>query len=121
MAQTLGLITLIWQGTQVPIEKGGTVTLGGLVQKPVITGAVVDYADEMQASKIECTGRIKRGDALLTLFGAGSGELQVQCDTGQTYVWPDAFVDAPLRFSGDDGGKLKLSFGAGIPQEILNG
>ncbi len=121
MAQTLGLITVIWNGVNVPIEKGGTVTLGGLVQKAVITGTTVDYANEMEASEVKVTSRVRRGDALLTMFAAGTGELQVQADTGQTYVWPDAFLDQLLRFTGDDGGKLSLGWKAGIPQEILNG
>ncbi len=121
MAQTLGLITVIWKGVNIPVEKGGTVTLGGLLQKEVITGTTVDYANEMHASEVQCTGRVRRGDALLALFGPGAGELQVQCDTGQSYLWPEAFFSGAPRFTGDDGGKLKLEWKAGSPQEILNG
>lgn len=121
MAQTLGLISVIWRGTNVPVEKGGTVTLGGLLQKEVITGMQVDYANEMTASHVTASSRLKRGDSLLSLYSPGQGELQVLCDTGQSYVWPDAFLAVMPKFTAGDGGKVALEWKAGIPQEVLNG
>jgi hypothetical protein len=49
------------------------------------------------------------------------GELQVICDTGQTYVFADAFLtDRPEMTSGE-GGKIELKWAAGAPEELLNG
>lgn len=121
MAQTLGLISVIWRGANVPVEKGGKVTLGGLQQKEVIVGQQVDYANEMVASQVQATSRLKRGDSLLSLYAPGTGELQVQCDTGQTYLWPAAFLSTMPTFTGSDGGKLNLEWRAGAPEELLNG
>ena len=121
MAQALGLISVIWRGQKITVEKGGTVTLGGLLQKEIITGQQVDYADEFHSSEIDVTARIKRGTSVLALFAGGQGELQVQCDTGQTYTWPDAFIADQAKFTAGDGGKLKIKWKAGSPTEVLNG
>ncbi len=121
MAQTLGLINVIWRGQKLSIEKGGTVKLGGLLQKKVITGQQVDYANEMTASEVNVTARVQRGTSIIALFAPGQGELQVECDTGQTYTWPDAFIADQPSFTAGDGGKLKVKWEAGAATEVLNG
>lgn len=122
MAQTLGLVSIIWRGAKIKIEQNDAqVTLGGLTQKPVITGQQVDYANEMELSEVTATTVVERGGSILTLYAPGQGELQVQCDTGQTYAWPDAFLSNPAKFAAGKGGKLKLHWSAGTPTEVLNG
>ncbi len=122
MAQTLGLVSIIWRGAKIKIEgNDAQATLGGLVQKRVITGQQVDYANEMEASEVTATTVVERGASIMALYAPGQGELQVQCDTGQTYTWPDAFLEDPAKFSAGKGGKLKLKWAAGTPTEVLNG
>ncbi len=121
MAQTLGIIDLVWNGTKIPIEKNGKVKLGGMQQNAVITGRQVDYSNEFMASEITATTVIKRGQSVLSLYAVGAGELQVLCDTGQTFVWPDAFLSNRPEFEGGAGGKMQMKWDAGEPTELLNG
>lgn len=122
MAQTLGLISAIWKGTKVKVERGQSrVSLGGLVQEEVVTDQQVDYSNQYKASRIEITTVVTRGSSILALFSPGQGELQVQCDTGQTLVWPDAFIRDEPKFGDGAGGKLRVQWSAGAPTEVLNG
>lgn len=121
MAQALGLISAIWQGQKLTIEKGGTFENGGLIQKPVINGQQVDYANEMKAGKANVTMRLLRGQALAGVFIGSQGELQLQCDTGQTYIVPDAFITNTMNWTAGDGGKVKVEWGFGLGYEVLNG
>jgi len=117
MAKTLGLITVVWRGQTIPVEKGGKVKVGGLEQKPVVNGVQVDFANEMVASEITATTKMDADTRLLALWAPGAGELQVQCDTGQSYVWADAFLTGRPDFTAGDGGKVQLKWGGAIPLE----
>lgn len=116
-SQVLGIIELFWNGSIVPVEPGGSFTLGGLRNKEVIVGAQVFRANAMMPSEINATTIVPAGQNVSDQYGTGEGELQIQCDTGQIFVWSAAFlVDAP-EISAGEGGKLKLKWRAGTPQE----
>ena len=118
MAQVLGLISVFWNGNQLNNEPGGTVKLGGVRNKAVVYGNKVGNAQSMMPSEINCNCAIEAGTRITDQFGTGSGELQVQCDTGQTFVWDDAFLVDALELTAGEGGKLKLNWNAGEPVEI---
>jgi len=121
MAQALGLVSAVWNGTKLTIEKGGTFQNGGLVQKPVIDGQQVDYANAMEAGKASVTMRLLRGQALASVFVGAQAELQLQCDTGQTYIAPDAFITNTMNWTAGDGGKVKVEWAFSVAAEQLNG
>ncbi len=121
MAQALGLVNVIWNGVKLSVEKGSSLTFGGLRQKSVVTGQQIDAAQEFVAGKAMVTIRLLRGDLLANIFITGQAELQVQCDTGQTYVIPDAFISNMGNFTAGDGGKVKIEWEFGTVQEIVNG
>jgi hypothetical protein len=120
MAQTLGIIDIMWLGQKLAVKKGAKAVIGGLKQNPVIVGQQVDYANEMVASVVTATKSFRRGDQITGLYAGGTGELQVMCDTGQTYVWADAFLSNRPSLTGGEG-DLELEWTAGVPQELLNG
>lgn len=119
MAKVLGLLELNWRGQKIDIEKGAKVKLGGLQQKPVITGKQVDHADEFMQSEVTATAKLKAGDSLLAIWAPGAGELIAKCDTGQTYSWPDAFLTNRPEFTAGEGGKVPLAWAAGEPVELV--
>jgi hypothetical protein len=121
MAQALGIVNIVWNGQKMAVEKGSTFQNGGLQQKAVVNGKQIDYADEMVAGKAMCTKRLLRGDSLFGIWTTGTGELQMQCDTGQTYVIPDAFLTNTVNWTGGEGGKVKMEWAFGIATELLNG
>jgi hypothetical protein len=118
-AQTLGIIDLYWGGNKIPIEKGGTVKLGGLRNKPVIVGRQVRRSQEMLQTEVDVTSVVEAGVSVLALLGSGEAEMQIHCDTGQTFTWASAFIEGAPEFSGDEGGKLKIKLVAGEPQELM--
>ena len=118
-AQTLGILELYWGGQQIPIEAGGKVTLGGVRNKPVVVGRQVRRAQEMLQSEVSVTSVVQAGVSVLQLLGTAEAEMQVKCDTGQTFVWTTAFLEGAPGFSGGEGGKLELKLAAGEPQELL--
>jgi hypothetical protein len=118
-SQTLGIVEIYWNGSQVPIEPGATFTLGGLRNTPVIVGAQVMRAQKMFVSEINATSVVAAGQNVSDAFTTGEGELQIQCDTLQMFVWPDAFLIDAVEITAGEGGKVKLKWNAGTPQESV--
>ena len=122
MAQLLGIVDILWRGQKIDIEKGATLRLGGLQNMPVVMGRQVGRAQEFVASEVKATTNLARGMRLLDLYGSGQeGELQAICDTGQTYVFADAFLTNRPEATSGEGGKIELVWAAGEAEELLNG
>ncbi len=119
--QTLGIVDIVWKGAKLAVEKGAKVKLGGVQNNPVSYGRQVGRAQEFMASEITATVPLERGRPMSAIYTQGEGELQVLCDTGHTYVWPDAFLTGRPEMTGGEGGKIELKWAAGEPEELLNG
>lgn len=119
MAQVLGIIDIIWQGRNVPVEKGAKLKLGGIVNKAVTYGRRVGRAQEFMASEIEATTHLERGQRMSELYTAEEGELQVVCDTGQSFVFHDAFLTDQRELTGGEGGKIQLKWSASAAEEVI--
>lgn len=119
MAQVLGIIDIVWLGRNVPVEKGAKLKLGGLKNNPVTYGRTVGRAQEYMGSEITATTHLARGQSWRELYGPEEGELQVKCDTGQTYTFPDAFLTDPPEMTGGEGGKIELKWQAGDWEEVI--
>ena len=121
MAQTLGIIDLVWQGTTLDIEKGAKVKLGGYKQNAVLVQGKTHYAREWEASEITATTVLQRGQKVSDLFLAGTGELQANADTGQSFIWPDAFISNRPEVTAGEGGKVEVKWMGGPYRELING
>ncbi|MFN7001787.1 MAG: phage tail tube protein, partial [Elioraea tepidiphila] len=71
MAQTLGIVDVVWRGRRLPVEKGAKFKPGGLVSKPVVTGRRVDRAEEFQPGEVKATTVLLRGQRLADLYSTG--------------------------------------------------
>jgi hypothetical protein len=118
MAQVLGIVDIVWRGRNIPVEKGAKLKLGGIANKAVVYGRQVGRAQEFMASEIEATTVLERGQKFSELYGVDEGELQVACDTGQTFVFPGAFLTDQREITGGEGGKVSLKWSAGSYEEI---
>lgn len=121
MAQTLGVVDVTWRGRKLDIEKGAKLRLGGYKQNAVTTNRRMHFAQEYEGSEITATTVLKRGERINAAFAPGEGELQVLCDTGQSYVFGDAFVMNRPELTAGEGGKIEIKWGASEPEELLNG
>ena len=119
MAQTVGIIDAIFNGVKIPLEKGATFNPGGLKNNPVIVGRQVHRSQEMTASMLKGTTVLRRGQKLSSLIPKDEGELQVKCDTGQTFTVPDAFLQNIPDVTGGEGGKIQLEFAGSEATELF--
>lgn len=120
MAQLLGIVDLVWKGQKLAVEKGAKLKLGGIKNNAVVYGRQVGRAQEFEASEITAVIPLKRGQRIGEVFGLAEGELQVLCDTGQTYTAPDAFLTNRPEMTGGEGGKVELKFACGEMEEVIN-
>lgn len=119
--QTLGVVDIIWRGRALDVDKGAKLKLGGYKQNAMPVQGKTKYAREYEVSEITATVPVDRGMDVLALFAAGEGELQCNCDTGQSFIFADAFVTNRPEMTGGEGGKMEMKWGAGIPEVLLNG
>jgi hypothetical protein len=119
MAQILGIIECIWGGVALNIKPGGTFKIGGLVNTAVVFGTQVGRAQKMMESEIAVKVVIEAGDRITDVFGASlEQELQIRCDTGQTFVWESAFRKDILSVTSGDNSEVDVNFAAGAPMEL---
>ncbi len=117
----LGIIEVAFQGRNIPIKPGGTLRLGGVVNSPVVFGQTVAPAGKMMASEISVKAVLQTGDSIAAMLPSGQGELQVSCDTGQMFIFANAFVeDAPTLTAGDNS-EIDVKFSAGTYVEVTGG
>jgi hypothetical protein len=114
----LGIIKAFWLGSQIDIKPGGTVKLGGLVNTPVVFGEQVEPARKMEASEVSVKAVVKDGLVVTDTFNVKQrGELQVQCDTGQTFVWDSAFINDAITITSGDNSEVDVKWACGTPLE----
>lgn len=121
MAQYLGIVDLVWRGTRIPVEKGAQIKLGGIQNNAVVFGRQVGRAQEWVGSEVTATTHLARGQKFTDLYSTSEGELQVICDTGQTYVFADAFLTERPQITSGEGGKIEMKWMAGVPEELIDG
>ncbi len=117
MAQTLGVVDIVWKGTKLSPEKGASFKFGGLQNTPVIAGRQVHRAEEMQACEVKATIPLTKDLDLDALLDRTEGELQFVCDTGQTFTMPEAFITGKPTVTGGEGGKMEFTWSAGEYEE----
>lgn len=121
MAQSLGIIDIVWKGKRIPVEKGAKFKPGGIKNNLVKTGRRLDRSEEFMEGEVSGTTILLRGQSFLSLYSVGEGELQVLCDTGQSLTWPDAFMADLIEATGGEGGKIEMKWTVGEAEELLNG
>lgn len=120
MTQVLGIVDIVWRGRNIPVEKGAKFRVGGIKNNAVTYGRKVGRAQEFQGSEVMATTELEAGQRWGNTWDPGEGELQVVCDTGQTFVMYDAFLEGDIpEITGGEGGKIELKWVASAPEEIL--
>lgn len=120
MTQVLGIVDIVWRGRNIPVAKGAKIRPGGIKNNAVTYGRKVGRAQEFQGSEVTATTHLERGQSWGSTWDPGEGELQVVCDTGQTFVIADAFlVDDIPEITGGEGGNFELKWAGGKPEEIV--
>lgn len=122
MAETLGIVDVVWRGQNIDAERGAKFKLPGIKLNPVVTGRNVHSSGEYEAGEVTATIPLKRGQKLGDVIGTTrTGELQYVCDSGQSYTAPEAFLTNRPEMTGGEGGKIELKWVFGECEELLNG
>ena len=119
MAKVLGIVDIIWRGRNIPVEKGAKIKVGGIKNNVVTYGRKVARAQEFEGSEVTATTNLEQDQRYSSLWNEGEGELQVVCDTGQTYIIADAFLTDIPEITGGEGGKIELKWAGSAPEEVL--
>ena len=117
--QVLGIVDIVWRGRNLPVEKGAKFKVGGIKNNVVHYGRKTARAQEYEGSEVTTVTNLEAGQRYGNLFDPGEGELQVICDTGQTFVMRDAFLTEHPEITGGEGGKIELKWAASAPEEVL--
>lgn len=117
--QTLGIVDIIWRGRNIPVEKGAKIKIGGIKNNVVTYGRKVARAQEFEGSEVSATTHLEKGQRYGNLWDPEEGELQVVCDTGQTFIIKDAFLTDHPEVTGGEGGKIELKWAGSAPEEVL--
>lgn len=117
----LGIVRAYWQGTEIPLKTGSSFELGGISSKPQVVGTNIDFSNSMEASAIMLKVAVEKGSSLYATFPAGvPGELQIECDSGQTYAWPSAFRNGTIKITTGESSEAEVNFAAGTPLEQVS-
>ncbi|GBQ15258.1 hypothetical protein CFR78_04215 [Komagataeibacter rhaeticus] len=117
--QTVGVFRAWWNGQQIEIKPGATVRLPGTQNKTEIAGGTGFRYQQYQVGQFKCTPVLVKGSSLAAFQPGDEGELQVLADTGQQWVFPDAYIlDAPDL--ADSGGNMPLTFNMNTYKELLS-
>lgn len=119
MTQVVGIVDIVWQGKNIPVEKGAKYKPSAIKNNPVEYGRKVGRAQEFKGGEATATTAFEKGQRLSDLYTCEEGELQVHLDTGQVYVHPDAFLSDVIEITGGEGGKVQLKWSFGPGEEII--
>lgn len=115
----LGISTAVWGGTELALKTGNSYEIGGVVSNPVVVGMTVDFANSMKPSVISLKVAVQAGVPITTTFPAGiKQELQVTFDSGQNFVWANAFRQGTIKITDGDSSEATVEFGGGTPLEV---
>ena len=117
--QVLGIVDIVWRGRNIPVEKGAKIKVGGIKNNAVTYGRKVARAQEFEGSEVSATTHFERGQRWGNTWDAAEGELQVVCDTGQSFIINDAFLTDIPDITGGEGGKIELKWAGSVPTEVL--
>lgn len=121
MAQTLGIVDIIWKGRAIPCKKGAKIKAGGIQNVPVTYGRKVGRAQEFVGTEVTATTNFERGQRFHgEIWTAEEGELQVLCDTGQTFICRDAFLTEIPEISSAEDGQYELKWMGSACEEIVS-
>lgn len=118
MAQLLGRAYVKIDGAVLRSNTGAKLDVGGVVRSAVVGNQVHGYAESVKEATVECEISLAKGDSLEGLRNTAGATITFECDTGQTYVVRDAWLQDPPVMTEGEGGKIPLTFG-GQPAEAL--
>ncbi len=119
MSRIVGRFTLRIDGQAYATKTGATLNLGGVQRNVEKTGYEVNYSEEPMEATFQGAIQLKAGMSLEPLRNLADAVVQVEADTGQTWVIRGAFLTEPLSFSDGSGSEVALNLAGSPAEEVL--
>lgn len=117
-SNSVGILSIWWLGVQYDCQKGSSLRLPAMQNVTQVAGYTAHRSRQFQQGECKATPLLLEGQALSSFSPGDSGELQVVADTGQSWVFPDAWIlSAPTMT--DDGGKMPITWNMNVGREIV--
>ncbi len=121
VAQSLGIIGLTWGGMRLSVDaKSSSFSRGGLVNTAVVAGQTVRQAQSYVAPMVKASFPLDKGMSLSALTALNGSELQVVCDSGQTYTINGAFITKDPMVKGGPGNNVSVEWSGDPAVEVLS-
>jgi hypothetical protein len=120
IAQSLGIITLIWGGTTLNVDKSSSFTPGGPISKMVMNGNQISYSvEQVTPSTVDASFVLLKGQSITALKALDGSEMQIECDSGQTFTIDAARLTKDIKVKGGATNNCTASWGGTPATEVI--
>jgi hypothetical protein len=117
---SFGIMDLLWGGTKLAVDtKGSSFSPGGLVSTAVVTGRTITSAQQVMAPSIKASFALTKGMSLNAIRALNNSEMQVICDSGQTFIVQGAFLTKDLMVKAGAGANVSAEWSGQPASESL--
>lgn len=117
MSQVFGMAYVQVNGTLLATLPGAKLDIGGFERTPVAgDNRMLGFTKKPMPAMLTCEISLQAGATLDALRNTEAATITFQCDTGQVYTVPNAYVTKTLAMTSGDSGKVGLEM-AGDPAE----
>lgn len=121
MAQSLGVLWLVWGGQRIDVEEKSTsFNRGGRVAQSVQAGVRVTQGYKYVPSKVKAKFPLLNGMSLDELTALNGSEMQVHCDSGQVYIISSAVIQGDPQTTGAPGSNVTMEWGGEYAVEVIS-
>lgn len=103
MSQVTGIVKVYLNGALQRSKEGAKLKLGGKERTAQVGHAVYGFSEKVVPSELEFTLSHMPDTDLIALRDLTGATARFECDSGTTYVIPNAFVSEPPELTGGDG------------------
>ncbi|MCP1375392.1 phage tail tube protein [Dyella lutea] len=119
MAKMFGKATVKVDGQTLLTDDASKLMTGGVKRNVVKGNEVHGYAEEAVEASVEMNVFINADTDLDAINNMADVTMMFQCDTGQTYVLPHAWLESPVEpGAATSGGKTPLKFVAAKAEPV---
>jgi hypothetical protein len=120
ISQSLGIITLIWGGQTLNVDKSSSFSPGGPIDKMVMNGNQITYStDQVTPSMVDAKFVLQKGQSITALKALNGSEMQIECDSGQTFTIASARLTKDIKITGGATNNCSASWGGTPATEVI--
>lgn len=120
-SQSLGVLAVNWGGTRIDVDaKASSFSLGGTVSTPVVAGNKIYQSLSTVPPMVDLKFPLVKGQSITALRALNGTEMQIECDSGQTYILPSATIQGDLKVTGGAGSNVAGKWSGSPASEVIS-